>query len=339
MRGRVQMYDIDFVIMWVDGSDPKWIKEKLKYQMNTEVPDELVADTAKCFRDWGILQYWFRGVEKFAPWVRKIHFVTYGHLPKWLNVNNEKLHIVTHKDFMPDGSLPTFNSRALEINLFRIPDLQEHFVYFNDDMFLLREVSPADFFVNGRPCDCSILSPIYPARFGTAAIQVNDTEIINDYFHGFQMVKSNFGKWINPKYGVQLLRTLMFYPLHQMFGIYEPHTPVSYLKSTYETVWEKEPEVLMNTSCSRFKKKDNVNQWLMRYWQLASGNFVPRSPKFGKYFDLGKQCPDICDAIKKQSRHMICINDNADIDNVENVERQLTDAFNTILPEKSGFEI
>ena len=25
------------------------------------------------FRDCGLLKFWFRGVEKFAPWLRKIH--------------------------------------------------------------------------------------------------------------------------------------------------------------------------------------------------------------------------------------------------------------------------
>ena len=51
------------------------------------------------FRDWDNMQYWFRAVEKFAPWVNKIHFVTYGHLPKWLNINNPKLNIAKHSDF------------------------------------------------------------------------------------------------------------------------------------------------------------------------------------------------------------------------------------------------
>ena len=26
------------------------------------------------YRDWQNLKYWFRAVEKYAPWVRKIHF-------------------------------------------------------------------------------------------------------------------------------------------------------------------------------------------------------------------------------------------------------------------------
>ena len=48
--------DIDFVILWVDGNDPEWLKEKREYQGITE--NENSSDNR--FRDWGILPYWFR---------------------------------------------------------------------------------------------------------------------------------------------------------------------------------------------------------------------------------------------------------------------------------------
>ena len=89
---------IDFVIAWVDGNDKEWLAEKAKYSPSS------MADSATPvrFRDWDNLQYWFRGVEKYAPWVNKIHFITWGHLPKWLDTNNPKLHIVNHRDYIPE---------------------------------------------------------------------------------------------------------------------------------------------------------------------------------------------------------------------------------------------
>lgn len=59
--------DIDFVVLWVDGSDPVWQAEKAKYQGKT-LDD---SNAPNRFRDWGLMPYWFRAVEKFAPWVRK----------------------------------------------------------------------------------------------------------------------------------------------------------------------------------------------------------------------------------------------------------------------------
>ena len=66
--------------------------------------------------------------------------LTHGHLPKWLNINNPKLNIAKHSDFIPKEYLPTFSSHSIELNLHRIEGLVERFVYFNDDMFLLRPV-------------------------------------------------------------------------------------------------------------------------------------------------------------------------------------------------------
>ena len=148
-------YPIDFVITWVDGQDDVWRKQKASYS-HTEEED----DSEERYRDWNLLQYWFRGVEEFTPWVRKIHFVTCGHLPTWLNTEHSKLHIVRHEDYIPKEFLPTFNSNVLEIYLHRIEGLTEQFVYFNDDMFFLRPMKSTDFFINDKPCDMLAFQPV-----------------------------------------------------------------------------------------------------------------------------------------------------------------------------------
>lgn len=69
---------IDFVVPWVDGSDPSWQAEIKKYKGD----ETLFSDTTdKRYRDWGLFKYWFRGVEKYAPWVNKVHLITCGHYP------------------------------------------------------------------------------------------------------------------------------------------------------------------------------------------------------------------------------------------------------------------
>ena len=87
--------DIDFVVLWVDGNDPQWQAQKAKYQGKT-LDD---SNAAHRFRDWGLMPYWFRAVEKFCPWVRKVHFVTCGHVPQWLNLDCPKLNHVKHSDY------------------------------------------------------------------------------------------------------------------------------------------------------------------------------------------------------------------------------------------------
>ncbi|MCR5295133.1 MAG: stealth family protein [Lachnospiraceae bacterium] len=329
---------MDFVLLWVDGSDEAWLREKMKYKPDESTPDKAAADAAKCFRDWGTLKYWFRGVETCAPWVRKIHFVTWGHLPPWLNIEHPKLHIVNHRDFMPEGSLPTFNSQALEMNLHRIPDLAGHFVYFNDDTFLIGRVRVRDFFEGGLPRDCALMTPVFPERFGTGTVQINNMEIVNAYFGGISAVFRNKSKWFAPCYGPHLFRTLLLLPFRRMCGFYEPHLPNAFLKSTFETVWEKEADVLLKTSRSRFRQKDNVNQWLMRYWQLMSGNFAPRNPKIGQFFDLSGDMDAIERVIKKRGCRMLCLNDSDAIADMEARKERLLRLFEELFPKKSDYE-
>ena len=95
------------------------------------------------------MRYWFRGIEKFMPFVNKIFFVTWGHIPEWLNTDNEKLVIVNHRDYIPEKYLPTYNSNVIEMNFHRIKDLSECFVNFNDDMFITDYVTEDYFFKKG----------------------------------------------------------------------------------------------------------------------------------------------------------------------------------------------
>ena len=53
---------IDFVLAWVDGSDPDWQRRKAQIVGGASADDGVFR-----YREWGLLPYWFRGVEKFAP--------------------------------------------------------------------------------------------------------------------------------------------------------------------------------------------------------------------------------------------------------------------------------
>ena len=79
-----------------------------------------------------------------------------GHVPKWLNTAHEKIQIVKHEDFMAPAYLPTFNINSIELNLHRIKGLSEHFVFFNDDMFLIDFVRPEDFSKTDFPVTADI---------------------------------------------------------------------------------------------------------------------------------------------------------------------------------------
>ena len=122
---------IDFVIPWVDGNDEAWICEKKKYQVSQQEDASVNR-----YRDWSNLQFWFRGVEKYAPWVNKIHFITWGHVPEWLNEEHPKLHIVKHEDYIHKKYLPAKVEAHLLNVLQSLAGTKQTVVinYFNDDV-------------------------------------------------------------------------------------------------------------------------------------------------------------------------------------------------------------
>lgn len=333
-------YDIDVVVLWVDGNDPKWQKEKNKYIEN---PTAKKNDVVR-YRDWDIMQYWFRSIEKYMPWVRKIHFVTWGHIPSWLDEKNPKLNIVNHKDFIPEKYLPTFNSPVIEMNIHRIKGLAEHFIYFNDDMFPLKNLKVEDFFVNGKPCDCAVMNTtsLIPGGENESYIQFNNSGIINKYFNKQQVLSENFGKWYSVKYKKQIIRNIMLKSWPYFTGFYTCHIPSSMLKSTFETIWEKEYDFLDKMCVNKFRSKNMINQWLVSEWQMCAGNFYPRSINFGRAFELTENLESnklIFETIVKQKYNMICINDYIyDNEIFEKIKKELKESFEKNLPEKSSFE-
>ena len=331
--------DIDFVVLWVDGNDPDWKKEKAKYQGKT-LDD---SNSENRFRDWGLMPYWFRAVEKYTPWVRKLHFVTCGHVPSFLNLDAPKLHHVRHEDYMPAEALPTFSSHALEMNLHRIPGLAEHFVYFNDDMFLLRPMQEAAFFRDGLPCTYGGEVPL--ELVGRAEIWqqavVNDIGVINKHFSKKAQVAAYGKKYANRAYRWQdNLRTKAIEKLfpNYFYGFKNLHAPGPYTKCTFEAVWEAEPELLRSTTLHRFRSADDVNQWVCLWWQVAGGQFSPYNTKSAVSCISDATIHTLCDTIRAQKTDMLCLNDGEVPVDFEGLRCQLVQAFEQILPEKSSFE-
>lgn len=337
MKKQHDIQTIDFVIIWVDGNDPAWRAEKKQYMPQSVNED----DSEVRYRDWENLQYWFRSVEKYTPWVRTIHFVTWGHLPSWMNTDHPKLHIVNHKDFIPKEYLPTFNSHTIELNLHRIEGLAEQFVYFNDDMFINRPMKPEDFFMKGLPCDIFAMDCIYFGKDSAGSYNSNDMAVINDHFSKKQMLKENFTKWFRLRYGMKCLyRTVVLLPWSWFPGFFYQHLPSNFLKSTFEKVWENEAEILHETCKCRIRSTTNVNQWVMKYWQLASGNFYPRKKKMGCCYHIkSENIQKLLTSIRLGKDPMICINDTVQTTNFQEKKQLIIEAFVTRLREKSSFEL
>lgn len=329
---------IDIVIYWVDGSDPEWISEYSKYK--TTPP--------KRFRDLAVLKYIFRGVDKYMPWVRNVHFITCGHVPDWLDISNERLKFHTHKDiFIYPDALPVFNSSAIEINFSNIDGLSEKFILFNDDMLILNAVSAERFFMEDYPVDYIKLS--YPRRGiiykklkpqNYLAVQF----IVNAYKYlgSLRVVDIKPKNLFSKNYNIYTNINNVFYSLfRKVMWIEVYHQPQPHLKSTWQTFIDEHINgVIKNTVYSKFRSPNDVNQYLFRFINLLSGKFYPKqfNDHLSVYVKNDRDVESVFLRRKLPSFLCFCEDETMCDDDFEKLKKVLIKNIDTILPDKCNFE-
>lgn len=336
------MDKIDIVVSWLNDSDSEWRSEFNKYKgvTGTEINEKAANNEAR-FRDYNTFKYWFRAVEKNAPWVNKIYLVTYGHYPEWLNKEHPKLVLVKHSDFIPEEYLPTFSSSTIALNLHRIIGLSETFIYFNDDMFLINPTQPTDFFKKGIPCDMLTLVPAQTyEEFNHFAI--NNMQLIHKEFSKKDILKKNLWKMINFKTSIPYLGTTvlqLIYPNISDILHFHLSTPLN--KSIYNKLWEEHFDKFDKACRSRFRNIQDVTDWYIRMYSLCSGNFVPKNMyKFGRIINI-KNAKGKFDRILNSRLKEVCLNDAVDMkeDEFEDTIKQMKNSLKKKFLSKSSFEI
>ena len=143
------MEKIDAVITWVDGSEPNY---KLKLEENLK--NKKIIN--RQYLQANEIHFCVASIIKFAPFVRKIFIVTDNQKPNLNEVRHfvslNKVEIIDHKEIFRDNMdfLPTFNIRSIDALLFKIKNLSNKFIYFNDDMFLIKETSEEEWFKDNK---------------------------------------------------------------------------------------------------------------------------------------------------------------------------------------------
>ena len=293
---------MDVLITYVNGNDPAWQED----YRNTVREAALI----KRYRDMGTFRYLFRGLEKYLPFVGKVHlFVARdSQVPDW--INREEVHVVTHDAVIPKEYLPVFNSSAIEMFLHRIPGLDESFLYFNDDCFPVAACAPEDFFLDGK-----VLK-----GFGTHLIPSG----------AFRRLCLRSDRLARRAAGV-----------HRGLSFLRPqHTCSPMLRSVGEEAFGKMESAIMQ-SLTPLRDDTNFNQYFFLDYYLLTGRAVKR--RFpAKYFSLAFAKPDaIAAAIDDPGRmKMLCINDaKVPAEIYDEAREKILAAFQRRFPEKSRYEL
>lgn len=266
------MNPIDVVITWVDGNDPAhvekmepYLKAEFGIENNITLPDFSAGATR--YRSTGEIFFCVASILRFAPFVRKIFIVTDNQDPQindFVDYNfpdkKTEIEIVNHKVIFKGYQefLPVFSSRSIETNLFRIPDLSENFVYFNDDMFLLRKIKPEDWFVDDKAVVYGRWRPTFFIDFLKLFKPVKGGKKV----FGFKDGMVNSAKVLNYK---------MFLSID--------HTPYTMKRSVLKSFFDKNHDVYISNIHHKFRSQSQFNtQELFFLLALKSGDAI-RFPK------------------------------------------------------------
>lgn len=292
---------MDIVITYVNGLDPVWQRDYEKYT-NQPVLE-------KRFRDWGTLRYLFRGIAENMPFIRKVHLVVSheSQVPEW--VNRDEVHIVLHKDIIPEEYLPTFNCNPIEMHLHRIADLDEEYLYFNDDMFPMRKCSPDDFFRNGK-----------------GVLGVSRHLLAWDMF---KRICRNSDRLARKALGLN--PTLLF--------LRPQHICSPMLKSVCEELYGKVESEIIKTTRERVRNGENLNQYLFLDYMYLKGLLINKRHS-KKHFSVGIVSGDkLHNFITKPSHKLVCVNDvQLSEERYTELRKTLLEAFDIRFPQKSKYE-
>lgn len=293
---------MDIVITYVNGLDPVWQKQ---YKETTNAPIWVER-----FRDWGTLKYIFRGIENCMPFINNVFLVvsTLSQVPNY--INDKKVKVITHDMFIPKEYLPTFNCNTIEAYLYRIPGLSEEFIYFNDDMFPMKKMSPKNFFEDGIP---------------NYKVFEYDVKPSDDMFRKLSRVSDNMAKKAcgikeNNKY------------------LRPQHTCAPMLRSKSEEAYnicEKE----IRASITTIRSDANMNQYFYTDYLYYSGIYGDKKIPY-KYFSFSKNAPkEIYDFINNPTEPIMCLNDGKlSLGTFRNFKRGIIKHFEKYFPNRSKFE-
>lgn len=289
---------IDLVVTYVDNRDTIW--QKAISQYNTEID-------SRRYRCWDIFKYWFRGIEQYMPWTKTIHLVVSNieQVPVWLD--QSKVHVVLHKDIIPEVLLPTFNSTTIEMYLHKIDNLSEYFIYSNDDMLAINTLSQENFFKDRLP--------VYELIHRDIAQNTFRMQCRNSY---------------------KLAAQLSGYKFDGINYFYIKHSMDPMLKSVCEEVHQKASDVIQK-KCTKFREPFNFTQYLFPDYAIMTNRSVEGIYPF-KYFKLYDYKRAV-NAILSKSTSIICVNDSIHVQDFTKSKLQLQAALQQILPNKSKFEL
>jgi hypothetical protein len=314
-------FPIDVVYTWVDGNDPELATKREAHRPTPgNAPRINARETGSSrYTSRDELKYSLRSLQMYAPFIRNIYIVTDGQTPSWLNTRAAGIRVVDHKDVFTDPTaLPVFNSHAIETQLHHIDGLSERYLYFNDDVFLGRPITPGHFFHSNGIAKL----PFSPAQLGLGAPHPDEPAPNSAGKNVRALIQNTHGRFTVSKF---------------------MHTPHPQIQSVMRDLEKLFPEDLDRTSRSKFRAVTDIATAasLHHHHAYLTGRAVAGTYKL-RYVDVA--LPDAQEKMtalaRERSFDFFCLNDvNTPADQQRRIAEEVHSFLEAYFPFPSRWEI
>ena len=217
--------------------------------------------------------------------------------------------VVLHSDIIPQEFLPTFNCNPIELHLHRIKDLDEYYVYFNDDVFPLKKCEPTDFFVDGK------------GQLGMARHLLS--------VDMFKKICRNSDRVARKALGMK--PSLIF--------LRPQHVCTPMIKSQCNELYMRVEEDI-RASITKTRTAKNISQYVYLNYMYLNGNLVNKRLS-KRHFSLGITSTEkLRKFLLNPTKTFTCLNDvQLSEERYEELRKVVLEAFETLFPNKSKYEM
>lgn len=244
------------------------------------------------------------------PWINRVYLLLQDEdqIPEWLNLNDPRIKIVYHSEYIPSNLLPTFNSNVIELFIPMIKQLSNRYILCNDDTYFWNPLVENDFYRNGKP---------------VSSIITNGTKLYPET-DNYKKTLNNNVRFIDKYIGVQKFRI-------QHLHIAEPrlkNEELKILNDNYDTI-------VKSLSHSKFRDNYNLTQYIYSDILKHQGKYI--NDMSVKRYSLNTNITKNLRINNLNNYKLLCINDNsrADLKEKSDLHIIMENKFKV----KSGFEL
>lgn len=316
------MKDIDIVVTYLDSSKENWVrgyKEREEEEIREGIQERSnrQAFGEERNRDWSTLRYWLRGVEANCDWIRNVIITVYDkkQVPEWLNLENSRIRVVEHKEFMPKDILPCYNGQAVKFYISNIEGLSERYIISDDDQYFINRVEKEMYFKGSKTVQIDATLPY--REFNERYLKASDGVF-------YATLNNN-------------LRYEEKYMCENKIKYYFSHMPEARDRLYEQEIIKRDGELFKNPfKISRFRHKNQYTSDIFTDLLRIEGKCVLSSEfkEKCKYVTL----KSTVDFTEYKDYLIVCFNDTEQLDDFKGTQKKLLEFLDMKLPNKCSFE-